>query len=59
MIIAGPSLLARLDIETYQWDALNQEIHLRGPSPNNKHPMDGFPQVCFIKNTVTNGLDPI
>ncbi|MEO7102743.1 MAG: Vat family streptogramin A O-acetyltransferase [Gemmatimonadaceae bacterium] len=27
---------------------------MRGPSPNNKHPMDGFPQVCFIKNTVTN-----
>ncbi len=25
-----------------------------GPSPENKHPMKGFPQVCFIKNTVTN-----
>ena len=25
-----------------------------GPSPDNKHPMEGFPQVCFIKNTVTN-----
>lgn len=25
-----------------------------GPSPLNKHPMEGFPQVCFIKNTVTN-----
>lgn len=23
-----------------------------GPSPLNKHPMEGFPQVCFIKNTV-------
>ena len=23
-----------------------------GPSPENKHPMEGFPQVCFIKNTV-------
>jgi len=25
-----------------------------GPSPDNPHPMPGFPQVCFIKNTVTN-----
>jgi virginiamycin A acetyltransferase len=25
---------------------------MRGPSPQNKHPMAGFPQVCFIKNTV-------
>ncbi len=27
---------------------------MHGPSPENKHPMAGFPQVCFIKNTVTN-----
>jgi len=27
---------------------------LHGPSPNTKHPMAGFPQVCFIKNTVAN-----
>lgn len=27
---------------------------MNGPSPENKHPMAGFPQVCFIKNTVTN-----
>lgn len=25
---------------------------MHGPSPKNKHPMEGFPQVCFIKNTV-------
>ncbi len=25
-----------------------------GPSPENKHPMAGFDQVCFIKNTVHN-----
>lgn len=25
-----------------------------GPSPNDKHPMKGFPQVCFIRNTVSN-----
>lgn len=25
-----------------------------GPSPNNKHPMEGFPQVCYIKNTINN-----
>ncbi len=27
---------------------------MNGPSPLNKHPMPGFPQVCFIKNTVKN-----
>ncbi len=27
---------------------------MNGPSPDNKHPMEGFPQVCFIKNTVKN-----
>jgi virginiamycin A acetyltransferase len=27
---------------------------LNGPSPSNKHPMAGFPQVCFIKNTINN-----
>lgn len=25
-----------------------------GPSPADPHPMKGFPQVCFIKNTVKN-----
>lgn len=25
-----------------------------GPDSNTVHPMEGFPQVCFIKNTVTN-----
>ncbi len=24
------------------------------PDPQNPHPMAGFPQVCFIQNTVTN-----
>jgi virginiamycin A acetyltransferase len=27
---------------------------MNGPDPGNKHPMKGFPQVCFIKNTVKN-----
>ncbi|RYX82917.1 Vat family streptogramin A O-acetyltransferase [bacterium] len=27
---------------------------MNGPNPNNPHPMEGFPQVCFIKNTVQN-----
>lgn len=27
---------------------------MNGPSPDNKHPMEGFPQVCYIKNTVRN-----
>lgn len=26
------------------------------PDPNNPHPLEGFPQVCFIKNTVKNPL---
>jgi virginiamycin A acetyltransferase len=25
-----------------------------GADPKDKHPMKGFPQICFIKNTVTN-----
>ena len=27
---------------------------MHGPDPNDKHPMKGFPQVCFIRNTVRN-----
>ncbi len=27
---------------------------MNGPSPSNAHPMKGFQQVCFIKNTVSN-----
>ncbi len=27
---------------------------MHGPDPADKHPMAGFPQVCFIKSTVTN-----
>jgi virginiamycin A acetyltransferase len=27
---------------------------MNGPSPSEIHPMQGFPQVCFIKNTVSN-----
>lgn len=25
-----------------------------GADPNEKHPMPGFPQICFIRNTVSN-----
>ena len=25
---------------------------MHGPDPANPHPMNGFPQVCFIKNTI-------
>lgn len=25
-----------------------------GANPNDQHPMAGFPQICFIKNTVSN-----
>jgi virginiamycin A acetyltransferase len=27
---------------------------MNGPDPHDKHPMKGFSQVCFIKNTVSN-----
>lgn len=27
---------------------------MHGPRPDTPHPMEGFPQVCFIKNTVRN-----
>ena len=27
---------------------------MHGPDPKNPHPMEGFPQVCFIRNTVKN-----
>lgn len=27
---------------------------MHGPNPDTKHPMEGFPQVCYIKNTVEN-----
>ncbi|BCS31547.1 Vat family streptogramin A O-acetyltransferase [Luteitalea sp. TBR-22] len=27
---------------------------MNGPDPRNPHPMAGFPQVCFIRNTVSN-----
>ena len=30
------------------------EVNLCGANPDDKHPMPGFPQICFIKNTVNN-----
>jgi virginiamycin A acetyltransferase len=27
---------------------------MHGPDPTNPHPMTGFPQVCYIRNTVRN-----
>lgn len=30
------------------------EHQLNGPDAANPHPMEGFPQVCYIKNTVSN-----
>lgn len=27
---------------------------MNGPDPGNPHPMAGFPQVCYIRNTVSN-----
>lgn len=30
------------------------EVTVYGADPKQKHPMPGFPQICFIQNTVTN-----
>ena len=30
------------------------KVNLYGANPDDKHPMPGFPQICFIKNTVNN-----
>jgi len=27
---------------------------MAGPDPRNPHPMPGYPQICYIRNTVTN-----
>lgn len=27
---------------------------MNGPRPDNSCPVEGFPQVCFIKNTIKN-----
>ncbi|MDQ5988606.1 MAG: Streptogramin A acetyltransferase [Syntrophus sp. SKADARSKE-3] len=27
---------------------------MNGPDPTDKHPMAGYPQICFIKNTISN-----
>jgi virginiamycin A acetyltransferase len=31
-----------------------ERLILHGADPKNKHPMKGFPQICFIQNTVSN-----
>jgi virginiamycin A acetyltransferase len=33
---------------------MNSNLTENYPDPTQKHPMQGFPQVCFIKNTVSN-----
>lgn len=37
-------------------DSYSQMRHtnLNGPDPSDLHPMEGFQQICFIKNTVKN-----
>ncbi|HEU4616928.1 MAG TPA: Vat family streptogramin A O-acetyltransferase [Gammaproteobacteria bacterium] len=30
----------------------SEDDDVNGPDPSDKHPMEGFPQVCFIKNTI-------
>ena len=27
---------------------------MNGPDPKRKHPVEGYPQVCYIKNTISN-----
>ena len=40
----------------YPLEASSQDeaTDLYGADPTSKHPMDGFPQICFIRNTVDN-----
>jgi virginiamycin A acetyltransferase len=45
-----PSLSRLTDVNTNEL----METDAFGPAPTTKHPMAGFPQVCFIKNTVAN-----
>ena len=33
---------------------MEHDLQMYGANPNEKHPMKGFPQICFIKNTVSN-----
>src|SRR5690606_36332343 len=46
------TLPGRLKNRTHSHESMNQQM--TGPDPSDKHPMAGSPQVCFIKNTVTN-----
>jgi virginiamycin A acetyltransferase len=43
-------------LEVTQVDSIfNQgKKNMNGPAPSERHPMKGFDQVCFIKNTVAN-----
>lgn len=34
--------------------AVTTKDAMQYPDPNNPHPMQGFPQICFIKNTISN-----
>lgn len=40
--------------DRYHLHQTYKDHSVHGPDPRNPHPMAGFPQVCFIKNTVTN-----
>ncbi|TCS97353.1 virginiamycin A acetyltransferase [Pseudofulvimonas gallinarii] len=31
-----------------------EDLSMTGPDPSNPHPMPGFPQVCYIRNTIRN-----
>jgi virginiamycin A acetyltransferase len=39
---------------TWKQVELNLEAILSGANPSDRNPMKGLPQVCFIKNTVSN-----
>jgi virginiamycin A acetyltransferase len=41
-------------IGNLKYSSSRLEANLQGANPKDKHPMKGFPQICFIKNTVSN-----
>ena len=50
---AGELNLWDNDLKVSQF-TIAQGVFMNGPRPDNSCPVEGFPQVCFIKNTIKN-----
>lgn len=54
---AQDAAIVRSDLETLKQILESEEQKTRrshGPDPLNKHPMAGFPQVCYLKSIISN-----